>query len=101
MLKQVYTHLQSLEMCEVSKGIIPVLHLSIHRHAGDHDAGNQDSWFINVVAEGTSTEGNKCPLMFILKGDHGWTKEVCAGLAGRILLVGEIDLKHWIYCCNH
>ncbi len=100
MLKQVYTHLESLEMCEVSEGIIPIINVRVYRHAADPI--DSDSWFLQVIAEGTSTEGGKCPLIFVHKStrDHGKMKSHECQMAARVLMAGKIDLKHWDYCSN-
>ena len=101
MLKQVYTHLESLEMCEVSEGLLPVISVRIYQHAAD--PVGSDSWFLQVTAEGTSTEGGKCPLMFTNKAtcNHGWPKAKTCSVAQRVLMDGELNLKHWDYVCNH
>jgi hypothetical protein len=101
MLKQVYTHLNSLEMCEVSVGILPIINVRVYRHASDPTTG--DSWFLQVVAEGTSLDGGKCPLIFVHKStrEHGHPKARECNMAAGVLMKGEINLEHWDYCCNH
>ena len=89
----------TLAMCEVKKGIVHVDSISMFRHAGDHDDGLNDSWFIRVKGTLVSSSNHKCEASFTHRTtlQHGMSKEVCAAFGGSILLKGEIDLKHWAW----
>lgn len=95
--EQLYTINGNLEMAEVNNGTVPVDCVRMYRHAGDHDAGNDDSWFINVVAKLEGSDGGTILERFTLKMflDHGKPKEFCGNVAKNILMAGEIDLSLW------
>lgn len=99
MLAQMTTVRGNLAMVEMDKGSAQVLHASLYRHAGDHDAGNEDSWSVQVKAR-IVDEGNTVEDLFSLKShmQHGIVKAAAASLAAMILCKGEIDLRLWNAC---
>ena len=95
--KQLFTVSDNLEMAEVNKGTVRVLSVSLYRHAGDHDAGIEDSWFTNVLAELKGHEGSRIEERFTFRSmcGHGKPKEFCGNVAKNVLMAGELNLKHW------
>ena len=97
MLKQVRTITNSLQMVEVSEGILPVISVRVIRHAADPI--DKDSFYLEVTARGKATEGGTCHLCFTHKSvlKHGKMKSHECQMAARVLMAGNIDLKHWTY----
>jgi hypothetical protein len=96
-LKQLTTALGGLDMVEVAKGVVPVDCVRIYRHSGDHTAGIQDSWYVNVTARLTGLGGCTVYEGFTLKImlEHGKPMQFCGNVAKNVLMKGEIDLKYW------
>ena len=78
-----------------------VENIRLYRHSGDHDEGNEDSWFVEADVRFTNQEGDKFlhPFHMRCHEQHGRPKAGVAALAGKILLAGTINMKHW-RCSN-
>jgi hypothetical protein len=97
-MKQILmAHEAGLQMVDLHNGDAIVDSVQLYRHAGDHDAGNEDSWFViaNVKVEGH--EGGRAIIGMTHRShlQHGETKDKACALAMRVLRAGSIKLKLW------
>ena len=88
-------------MVELTNNSGLVQNVSVWRHAGDSEDGNEDSWFVEAEVRFSNEKGERFEHPFHLRRfeQHGMPKEEAAELAGRVLLAGKIDMKHWS-CSN-
>jgi hypothetical protein len=92
-MKQLWTLTgNTLGMAVVNNGTAIVRNVSLYRCAN-----NADAWFIQVKAELKGSKGERLEGTCVHRSmlESNWTKEAAANFASKVLMSGEINLKHW------
>lgn len=86
-----------LQMVDLGNGSATVASVQINKHAGDYDAGDQDSWFVIANVKVVGHRGGTAVIGMTHRShlQHGETKDLASALALRVLRAGTIELKLW------